>query len=157
MSAKFILSHETARRRAVAAVADAPAGYVVTLAEPTRTVEQNAVQWPYLDAFSKQLKWPVNGELVTMTPDEWKDVLTAAFLGESVRLAKGLSGGVVMLGLRTSRMGKSVFSEWIDFLKATAAMRNVNVVWSEPPPPDESRPRKSTKQPAQVATEGEAV
>jgi hypothetical protein len=131
MSGRFILAHDIARRRAVAAVADAPAGFIVTLEEPTRTTEQNAVQWPYLTAFSRQLKWPVNGEMVTMTPDEWKDVLTAAFQGETVRLAMGMSGGVVMLGLRTSRMGKRRFSEWIDFLKATAAMRNVAVYEDE--------------------------
>ena len=106
---------------------DAPTGWVVSICEATRTLEQNAAQWPYLDAFSKQLRWPVNGEMVVMTADEWKDVLTAAFQGETVRLAMGLNGGVVMLGLRTSKMGKRVFSEWLEFLKATAALRGVEV------------------------------
>lgn len=39
----------------------------------------------------------------------------------------GLNGGVVMLGLRTSKMSKKRFSEWIDFLKAVAADRGVTV------------------------------
>ena len=98
------------------------------IAKPlTRTIDQNAAQWPYLDAFSKQLKWPVNGGMVDMTPEEWKDVLTAAFNRDTVRVAMGLDGGVVMLGMRTSEMTKPVFSEWLEFLKATAAIKGVKV------------------------------
>ena len=123
----FRLVHAEARRRAMACVADAPEGMVVEVKEPTRTLEQNAAQWPYLDAFSRQLRWPVNGEMVRMDPEEWKDVLTAAFQGETVRLAMGLNGGVVMLGMRTSRFGKKRFGAWLEFLIATAAMRGVEV------------------------------
>lgn len=124
---KFVLAHHEARRRAMAAVADAPDGHVVTVAEPTRTLEQNAAQWPILEAFSRQLVWPVNGQMVKMTPEEWKDVLTAAFRKETVRVAMGLDGGVVMLGLRTSGFGKGKFSDWLDFLNATAAIRGVEL------------------------------
>lgn len=124
---RFILAHHEARRRAMAAVADAPDGHVVTVAEPTRTLEQNAAQWPILEAFSRQLVWPVNGQMVKMTPEEWKDVLTAAFRKETVRVAMGLDGGVVMLGLRTSGFGKGKFSDWLDFLNATAAIRGVEL------------------------------
>ncbi len=99
----------------------------------TRTLEQNAAQWPYLDALSKQLQWPVNGKLVWMTDEEWKDVLTAAFQNETVRLAMGLNGGVVMLGLRTSKMSKARVSEWLDFLQAVAAERGVTVYPDERP------------------------
>lgn len=124
---KFQLSHDLARRRAVAAVAEAPAGWVVTVKEPTRSLEANAAMWPILQAFSEQLQWPVNGKAVTMTPEEWKDVLSCAFKGEQVRLAMGLAGGVVMLGLRTSKMGKREFSDFLEFLHATAADRGVVV------------------------------
>jgi hypothetical protein len=87
--------------------------------------------WPLLTAFSKQLKWPVNGSMVNMTPDEWKDVLTAAFYGETMRLAMGLNGGVVMLGRRTSKFNKKQFSDWIEFLYATGADRGVDLPeWS---------------------------
>lgn len=121
----FILSHAEARRRALACVAEAPEGYAVTVAEPARNLEQNAAQWPILEAFAAQKRWPVNGELVYMTAEEWKDVLTAAFQREQIRLAQGLDGGVVMLGMRTSKFTKARFSEWLDFLNATAAMRGV--------------------------------
>ena len=83
--------------------------------------------WPILEAFSAQLEWPVNGKMVKLTPEEWKDILAAAFKGERVRLAQGLDGGIVMLGLRTSKMTKKTFSEWLEFLHATAAARGVDV------------------------------
>lgn len=125
MKRSFVLSHPLARRRALAAVAEAPEGYGVTVAEPTRTVEQNSAQWPILEAFSEQLTWPVNGRMVRMSKDEWKDVLSAAFQNETARLAMGLNGGVVLLGMRTSQMGKRRFSEWLEFLHAVAADRGV--------------------------------
>jgi len=127
----FHLAHHEARRRAMACVAEAPENYVVTVQEPTRNTSQNAAQWPILEAFAEQLQWPVNGAMVNLTAEEWKDVLTAAFQGETVRLAQGLNGGVVMLGLRTSQMGKRRFSEWLDFLHATAALRGVVVYADE--------------------------
>jgi hypothetical protein len=123
----FILAHAEARRRAMAAVAEAPEGYSVTVAEPNRSLEQNAAQWPLLQAFSEQLQWPVNGQLVTLSAAEWKDVLSAAFQRETARLAMGLDGGVVMLGLRTSKLGKRRFSEWLDFLNAVAAQRGIEL------------------------------
>jgi hypothetical protein len=127
----FILVHDLARQNAVRAVQDAPAGYAVSVAEPTRSVEQNAAQWPILQAFAAQLQWPVNGQMVWMTDEEWKDVLTAAFERESVRLAMAFDGpGVVMLGQRTSKFGKGKFSDWLEFLHSAAASRGV-VVYPE--------------------------
>lgn len=127
MSRMFILAHQEARRRAMDCIASAPDGYVVTVKEPTRSLDQNAAQWPILQAFADQLRWPVNGAMVQLTPEEFKDILTAAFQGESVRLAQGLNGGVVMLGMRTSKMSKMQFSDWLEFLKATATLRGVEI------------------------------
>jgi len=121
------MAHSVARGLALEAVKNAPQGYVITIKQPTRTLEQNAAQWPILEAFSDQLKWPVNGHMEKLTADEFKDILTAAFNNETVRLAMGLNGGVVMLGARTSLMRKERFSEWLDFLHATAAERGVDL------------------------------
>ena len=123
----YILAHPTARQRAVDAVRNAPDGFCVTVAEPTRSLEANAAQWPILQAFADQLKWPVNGSMESLTAEEFKDILTAAFKRETVRVAMGLDGGMVMLGARTSQMGKREFSEWLDFLHATAAARGVEL------------------------------
>lgn len=128
MKRYFVLSHAVARQNAAQAVLDAPEGYAVTIKEADRTLEQNAAQWPILEAFSQQLEWPVNGQMVKMSDEEWKDVLTAAFEGETnPKLAMGLNGGVVMLGKRTSKFVKKRFSEWLEFLHAVAADRGVTV------------------------------
>lgn len=127
----FYLVSDQVRTYCQQYVAQAPDGYCVEVHEPTRTKDQNAAQWPILDAFAQQVKWPVNGELIDMTSEEWKDVLTAAFTQETMRVAKGLRGGVVMLGKRTSKFGKKKFSEWMEFLHAEAVEQGV-VVYPTP-------------------------
>jgi hypothetical protein len=93
-----------------------------------RTLDQNAAQWPILEAWSRQKMWFINGAKTRMSAEEWKDVLTAAFEGEtSPRLAMGLNGGVVMLGRRTSKYNKARFSEWLDWLMAASVEMGVNV------------------------------
>lgn len=122
----FYLTHGQARANAVIAVNQAPDGCKVEITPPARSKDANAAQWPLLRALSRQKKWAVNGEMTYMTPDEWKDVLTPAFEAETFRLAAGYSGGVVMLGRRTSKFGKKKFSEWIEFLKCVCANFDVN-------------------------------
>lgn len=131
MTKTFILAHDIARTRAIEAVKTAADGYVVQIKEPTRSLDQNAAQWPILQAFSRQLLWPVNGEKVKMSEEEWKDVLSAAFKRETARLAMGIDGGVVMLGKRTSKFTKKEFSEWLEFLHSVAADRGVTVYVDE--------------------------
>ena len=127
MSQWFILAHAEARRRAEECVRNAPDGYTVVVKEPTRTLDQNAAQWPILQCFSEQLLWPVNGAMVKLEPEEWKTILTAAYRNESVRVAQGLNGGMVLLGMRTSKMSKKEFSDYLEFLNATAVERGVNL------------------------------
>ena len=93
-----------------------------------RTLDQNAAQWPILEAWAQQKIWVVNGAKTRMSAEEWKDVLTAAFEGEtSPRLAMGLNGGVVMLGKRTSKYTKARFSEWLDLLMAATPHAGVTL------------------------------
>ena len=127
MKSAIALNNPTARQTALRMVQSAPDGHVVEVSEAKRTLDQNAVQWPILNDFATQLQWPINGQMTWMQPDEWKDVLTAAFKNETARLAMGLDGGVVMLGSRTSKFKKAEFSEWIEFLKATASARGVRL------------------------------
>lgn len=129
---RFVLVHSTARARAVAAVCDAPDGFVVEVREPTRNLEQNALMWVLLQCFADQLAWPVNGDRVKLEPEEWKDILSAAFEQETQRVAMGLNGGMVLLGKRTSKFGRRQFAEFIEFIRATAAERGVNLNEVEP-------------------------
>jgi hypothetical protein len=124
----FILAHTEARKRAAQAIAEAPQGYVVKLSEPTRNLDQNAALWPMLEAFSEQKQWPVNGSMVSMSPEDWKDVLSASFRAEQIRMTPLIGhAGVVMLGARTSKMSKARFSEFLDFVGACAADLGVHL------------------------------
>ena len=118
----------TNRRHLADQIAALPDGWRIEVKPAGRSLDQNAAQWPILEAFSKQLLWPVNGEMCRLTADEFKDVLTAAFKRETQpRLVSGLDGGVVMLGQRTSKMSKQEFSAWLEFLNAVAALKGVNL------------------------------
>jgi len=127
MKAVFILAHAEARRRATQAVQEAGEGMVVQIGEPNRTLEQNAAQWPYLVGFSKQKQLCINGQMEWVTDDDWKDVLTACWNGE-MRMA-AFDGKVIMLPQRTSKMGKRVFSSWMEYLVAMAAQCGVEPVY----------------------------
>ena len=122
---KFILAHDLARRRAMAAVADAPEGWVITVDEPRRSLDQNDLMWALLQRFSAQLDWPVNGRMQKLTKEEWKDLMTAGFRQEQPRLAMGLRGGVVMMGCSTRKMGKREMADFITFILSEAADRGV--------------------------------
>lgn len=127
MKRVFRLVHTQARQGAMQCVKEAPEGFVVVVAEPMRSLESNAAMWVYLQAFSDQLLWPVNGQMTRLEPEEFKQILSAAFRQETVRLAQGLDGGMVMLGARTSKFSVREMSDFIEFLAATAAARGVEI------------------------------
>ena len=96
--------------------------------EERRSSAANAAQWPILRAWAEQKQWPINGVMCWLNDEEWKDVLTATFEGETApRLAPGLEGGVVMLGRRTSRYGKKRFSEWLEWLNAASHHAGIRI------------------------------
>ena len=119
MKQRYIMSHELARQRAIDAVRNAPAGYVVEIREPTRTLDQNALLWPLLTEVSRQVDW--YGQ--TLTEDEWKDVCTAGLRKQ--KAVPGIDGGFVMVGSKTSRMNKREFSELVELIYAFGAERGV--------------------------------
>lgn len=115
----FKLVHMEARQRAIHAIANAPEGYVVTVKEATRSLDQNAKLWPMLSEISAQVDWYGN----KLSPDEWKDVFTAAL--KRSKVVPGLDGGFVVVGARTSQMGKREFADLIELINAFAAERGV--------------------------------
>ena len=121
----YRLVHEQARKNAARDCLAAPEGWIVTVSEPNRSLEQNAAQWPYLEAFAKQKQLCINGEMQWVTSDDWKDVLTGCWNGE-MRMA-AFDGKVIMLPQRTSKMGKKAFSTWIEFLIAMSVTSGVVV------------------------------
>lgn len=129
MKQVFILAEapHPARQNCLRAIAAAPDGYAVTIQEPTRNLDQNAAMWAILHAWAHQKEWPVNGKLIRLSAEEWKDILTAAFDREEVRVAQGLDGGMVLLGHRTSKWGVRRFSAWLEFLNAASAQHGVDI------------------------------
>ena len=96
--------------------------------EERRSLSANAAQWPILQAWAEQKQWPINGVMSSLTAEEFKDILSAAFEGETApRIAPGLEGGMVMLGRRTSRYGKKRFSEWLDWLNAASYHAGIKI------------------------------
>lgn len=96
---------------------------------PLRSADQNALMWAMLTDLSKQLKWPVDGELQWLTKDDWKVIISAG-LKRHQRIAKGIEGGFVMLGESTSRMKMKDFSDMVTLMLAFGA--NHNIIWSNP-------------------------
>ena len=101
----------------------APDGFRVEIAEPKRTDAQNRLLWPLLTALSVQVKW--HG--LTLSPEDWKDVMTAGLKREA-RMVPNMDGnGFVALGMRTSTMTKAEFSELVDLIHAFAAREGVSL------------------------------
>lgn len=115
----FVLSHDTARRLAAAACMTMPEGYHVRIEPPTRSLDQNSKLWPMLAEVSAHVEW--YGK--KLTPDEWKDVFTAALKRNKV--VPGIDGGFVVVGASTSKMDKKTFSELIELIYAFAVEHNV--------------------------------
>jgi len=112
------------RDRAKGYIDAAPDGYIVTIQEPTRTLDQNAKLWPMLQDLSKQVEW--HG--VKLTTDEWKDFATATLKGQ--KSIPNMDGtGFIMVGGRTSTMGKKMFSDLIEILYMIGS--RFDVEWTE--------------------------
>ena len=109
----------TSRDNAKMMIDCVPDGYVVSIKEGTRSLEQNAMLWAVLNDISKQVKW--YGQ--SLTDYEWKDVLTAALKKEKV--VPGINGGFVVLGQRTSKMSKKEFTELLEIAHAFGAQQGV--------------------------------
>lgn len=135
MKRTFVYDPENPRREAVlillaAFVRDIGRKVIITITDPTRTLEQNARMWAMLGDVSKQVQWPVDGKLQWLDPEDWKDIFTAG-LRQEARIAQGINGGFVFLGLRTSRMSKRQMGDLMELMSAFGAERGI--AWSEPP------------------------
>ena len=101
---------------------------IVRPVKSRRTLIQNAKMWAMLADVSRQVKWPVNGVLETLDSEDWKALITAAARQET-RVAAGLNGGAVMLGVSTRKMTTQQMADVIEYLYSFGADRGV--VWSK--------------------------
>jgi hypothetical protein len=122
----FILSHGEARRRASAAVMDAPEGYRVTVTAPNRTSEQNAKFHALCSDIAKRCQWLGKQR----TPEQWKVLLVsghAVATKEGAEVVPGLEGEFVNIRESTALMSKSRGSSLIEYTLAFAASQGVEL------------------------------
>ena len=120
----FKLSHDTARQRAARAVLGAPAGHIVEIREPTRSLDQNSRLWAMLADISRAE--PMGRK---MTAEEWKCVFMAA-CGWEVQFLPGLDGRPFPAGFRSSKMTVRQMADLITFILAWGHENGIR--WSEP-------------------------
>lgn len=97
------------------------AGHRLTLEvkKDTRTLQQNALMFALLTDISNQVDWYGN----KLTPEEWKDVLSASLRKQ--KAVPGINGGFVVLGLRTSKMTIAQMAEMIELCYAFGSQQGV--------------------------------
>lgn len=121
----IILQSERQREFARRVLESAPLGYVVTIAEMTRTLEQNAKLWPMIADVRK-----AKPDGRQHTDETWKALFMHS-LGHQQLFERALDDrGVVPLGFRTSQLGKREFSDLIESIYEFGSRKGV--VWSEP-------------------------
>jgi hypothetical protein len=114
------LTGDLARSAACREVMSAPEGYVVTISEPTRSLDANAKMWAMLAELSAQTDWHGN----KLNPEEWKDLLSAGLVQSKV-VPNMQGNGFVILGQRTSKLSKSQFAALIELITAFGVERGV--------------------------------
>jgi hypothetical protein len=119
-----ILSGPVARERAKLLIDRAPEGFVATVSEPRRTLDQNAMLWAILTDISVSMP-----EGRRHTPEDWKAILMNA-CGWEVQFIEGLDGRPFPSGFRSSRMTKRQMADLITFALEYGDRHGVR--WSDP-------------------------
>ncbi len=123
----FVLQPEPhpSRRRAMQAVADAPVGQTVTIAEPTRSGAENALLHALIGEIAATHQWAGKKR----DPEVWKRLLVASWcrvIGESVEILPALDGhGVDIVPARTSALSKRECADLITYIQCWMAEHEV--------------------------------
>jgi hypothetical protein len=104
-------------------VSAAPAGSILNVKSPKRTVDQNAKLWAMLSDVSRAQ--PLGRK---HPPETWKALFMNA-CGYAVQFEMGLSGEPFPIGFRSSRLSKEQMSELIEFILAWGSENAV--AWSD--------------------------
>ena len=117
MKQRYIMAHETARCRAVDAVRNAPAGYVVEIKEPTRTLDQSAKFHAMCGDIARQK--PFAGQM--RKPEQWKVLLVsghAVATKQGSEMVPGLEGEWCNLRESTAKMSTKRMASLIEYVTA---------------------------------------
>lgn len=116
----------TQRAYAKSLIDQAGDGWIVTIKEPTRNLDQNARLWAMLGDIAKAE--PMGRK---HTPEEWKAIFCQA-CGWEMAFLPGLSGGFFPVGFRTSKMTVRQMADLITWIMAWGDEQGIR--WSEPMP-----------------------
>lgn len=118
MKRVFRLVHQTARQGAVQCVKDAPEGWTVTVAEPTRNSDQNAKFHAICHELAQhRVEWAGKPRSL----DEWKVLLVsghAVATKQGGEIVPGLEGEFVSIRESTASMSKARSSSLIEYSQA---------------------------------------
>ena len=95
----------------------------VTFTRGKRSNDQNRLIWAVLTDISNQVVWHDQ----KLTPEDWKNILSAAWKGQKV--LPGIDGSLVVFGQSTSKLNKSDFSDLIEVIYAFGADQGVR--WTD--------------------------
>jgi hypothetical protein len=124
---KYTITGDIARQAIHKAVDSAQIGDVVSIGQPTRSSEQNAMLHPLLTDIANQKEWM--GKKRTML--QWKVIMVSAHsitTGEPAEMVIGLEGEVVNLRESTAAMSKKRFSSLMEYVLAWGAMNEVRFI-----------------------------
>ena len=113
------IRNEKDRAKAVAWVNRVPVGWTLVFKPPTRSTDQNRRLWAFLDDIAAQKTW--DGK--KRTSEGWKDLFSAAL--KTQEIVRGLEGGIVALGARTSEMSPEEMSDLLALIEAWGAQNDV--------------------------------
>lgn len=118
------LTGEVAKKAACREILASDEGYVVTLAEPNRTLDQNSLLHPILTEISKQALWM--GKKRPML--QWKTLMVSAHAvatGQPAEMTVGIEGEVVNLRESTAAMSKKRFSSLVEYVLSWCAENDI--------------------------------
>jgi len=121
----YILANPTARQNAIEAVKSAQDGFKVTVSEPTRSLDANALLHSLITELANQLQWAGKKRDVEI----WKRLLVAAWCrtkGEPIEILPAIDGnGVDIVPARTSKLSKKDCSDLIEYIYAYGAENGI--------------------------------
>lgn len=118
--ALIVVRTDADRRLASKWASQVPVGSRIEFKKPRRSIPANDLMWARLSEIAQQVEW--YGQ--HLSPEDWKDVLTASL--RKARVVPGIDpGSFVPLGMRTSDMSKEEMTALLDLIEAFGVERGV--------------------------------
>lgn len=126
MKRTLVISGEVARKAICNHVMTADEGYIVTIAEPSRNLEQNAKLHAVLSDIAKQVDYHGKRRSVEF----WKGVFVSGWqiaTGEKPEIVPGLEGEFINIRESTTTLSIRRMASLIEYISAWCAMSEVKL------------------------------